>query len=145
MDEFIIWDDGIHTFEEAMADKAPSGGFVPYDYTIKCDGYLKGALNGEYPSFKDIGLKDINGKSIYANSSIVEFTIREDGIKLPVNGYFKFDPIFLRYYIRIIEDKGVGNRYYLGLQVVPWDKYCDYIRDIKIIDTIQENKLGLIK
>ena len=39
MDEFIIWDDGIHTFAEAMEDKVPSGGFVPYDYIIKCDGY----------------------------------------------------------------------------------------------------------
>lgn len=144
MNEFIVWD---KENSEFIDENKPWWvlGFYPNGDVYNQEEHKRYSKDERYVLLKDIGITDIDNKKIYADSSIVEFTIREDGIKLPVIGYFKFDPIFLRYYIRIIEDKGVENRYYLGLQVVPWDKYCDYIRDIKIIDTIQENKLGLIK
>ena len=137
MNEFIIWDDGILTFAEAMEDKTPSGGFVPFDYIIKCDGYLKGALYGKYPSFKYIGLKDINNKKIYADSSIIEFTYidlkTKENVKL--QGYFTWNDEDLRYEIDVLNHSlYICLNYRVNLVVV-----------IKIIDTIQENKLGLIK
>lgn len=133
MDEFIIWDDGIHTFAEAMEDKVPSGGFVPYDYIIKCDGYLKGALNGEYPSFKNIGLKDINGKSIYTDSSICKVNYFSSSDWISDYCYFSFDTENLRYIVHLINEK----------EIVDYES--SYFDCFEIIDTIQENKLGLIK
>jgi len=99
----------------------------------------------EVEFFSYFGLNDTSGNKIYADSSIIEFNIRNVGKQLPVIGYFKFDPILMRYYIRIVKDIGVEDRYYLGLQTIPFSVYSDFISNIKIIDTIQENKLGLVK
>ena len=88
---------------------------------------------------KDIGLKDINGKSIYADSSIVEIEIDED---------------FSNEHFTSIEAHkfiGIVRFDYLGARIEDLDDgttiWFSEIEDneIKIIDTIQENKLGLIK
>lgn len=80
----------------------------------------------------DIGLKDINGKSIYADSSIVEFD----------------------YYIKEQFFKGIGyityNKNLCCYCICTFNKLLTTIAEteflnFKIIDTIQENKLGLIK
>lgn len=87
-----------------------------------------------------IGLKDINGKNIYANCSIVEFIFYEGFKNNPHNkralvGHFKL----------ISRNPGYG------IQVLNDDITCGFdfddrmVDSIKIIDTIQENKLGLIK
>ena len=83
----------------------------------------------------DIGLKDINGKSIYADSSIVEWHHSQDNI---YNGYFKWNQKELCYEVIIID----SDDNYNGIEL----KFF-YLRmnNLKIIDTIQENKLGLIK
>ena len=83
--------------------------------------------------FKDIGLKDINEKSIYADSSIVEF--KNSQLWNKYNGIFFYNKEKLCYQIKIIGS--IRNN-----EIIPYDKYCS---DFKIIDTIQENKLGLIK
>lgn len=82
---------------------------------------------------KDIGLKDINGKGICADCSIVEFNNSQLWNKYI--GIFFYNKDKLCYQIKIID----GNR---KDEIIPYDKYCS---DFKIIDTIQENKLGLIK
>jgi len=82
--------------------------------------------------FYDIGLKDINGKSIYADCSIVEFNNSQLWNKHI--GIFFYNKDKLCYQIKIIN----GNR---NNEIIPYDRYCS---DFKIIDTIQENKLGLI-
>lgn len=81
----------------------------------------------------DIGLKDINGKNIYADSSIVEF--KNSQLWNKYNGIFFYNKEKLCYQIKIID--GIRNN-----EIIPYDRYCS---DFKIIDTIQENKLGLIK
>ena len=80
----------------------------------------------------DIGLKDINGKSIYADSSIVEFK----NIGSNYNGYFTFDIVKLCYKVIVLDIKSVRKEFIFN---------SNNIENIKIIDTIQENKLGLIK
>ena len=80
----------------------------------------------------DTGLKDINGKSIYADSSIVEFK----NIGSNYNGYFTFDIVKLCYKIIVLDIKSVRKEFIFN---------SNNIENIKIIDTIQQNKLGLIK
>ena len=77
----------------------------------------------------DIGLKDINGKSIYADSSIVEFEHKDKKLQ----GFFRYSKMRLSY---VIEDlyNDMGEMVYDGSQ-----------NNFKTIDTIQENKLGLMK
>ena len=76
-----------------------------------------------------VGLKDINGKSIYADSSIVEFEHKDKKLQ----GFFRYSKMRLSY---VIEDlyNDMGEMVYDGSQ-----------NNFKTIDTIQENKLGLIK
>lgn len=88
-----------------------------------------------------IRLKDINGKSIYADSSIVEFTywFREDLQDKRVDekrmkGYFHYDNNTLSYLFHNLLD---NSNYFYGRM--------NFKENLKIIDTIQENKLGLIK
>ena len=85
-----------------------------------------------------IGLKDINNKKIYTDSSIVEF--KHKTLVDKVIGYFTFaNDEYLRYEIKILRiNPSVKNK----------DNFVfakSLFSDIKIIDTIQENKLGLIK
>ena len=80
----------------------------------------------------DTGLKDINGKSIYADSSIVEFK----NIGSNYTGYFTFDLVKLCYKIIVLDIKSVRKEFIFN---------SNNIENIKIIDTIQQNKLGLIK
>ena len=86
-----------------------------------------------------IGLDDINNNKIYEDSSIVEFKVnlRDDehyGSYI-LNGIFKYDKKLCCYIIECIR----------------FDRIFIYaisfknISNIKIIDTLQENKLGLIK
>ena len=83
----------------------------------------------------DIGLKDINGKSIYANSSIVEWCHPQGNI---YNGYFKWNQKELCYEVITID----SNDNYNGIKL---KFFYLQMNNLKIIDTIQENKLGLIK
>ena len=80
----------------------------------------------------DIGLKDINEKSIYADCSIVEFK----NIGSNYTGYFTFDLVKLCYKIIVLDIKSVRKKFIFN---------SNNIENIKIIDTIQQNKLGLIK
>ncbi len=92
----------------------------------------------EFKLEKDyIGKKDINDKKIYSDCSIVEFEVIKGVI---IKGFFYFDTDDLSYSIKVIsDDTGIitkKEQYNLSYQK-------DFI--FKIIDTIQENKLGLIK
>ena len=93
---------------------------------------------------KDIGLKDINGKSIYADSSILEFVLTNQRVSFKVFGVFKFHKQNFSYFIEVLKCDDV-DCYGLGINNIPYGLYREIISDIKIIDTIQENKLGLIK
>ena len=86
--------------------------------------------------FQGIGIKDINNKSIYADSSIVEFEHYTQTYIVT----FHFDLSELKYFTKVLatSDKGVVIGYEREYSVI---NECDF----KIIDTLQENKLGLIK
>ena len=86
----------------------------------------------QYEVFSFIGLKDINGKNIYANSSIVEFTASGSHGYTQIKGYFHFLKEDLKYIIKTFTH---GS----------FDFNKKLYKNFKVIDSIQENKLGLIK
>jgi len=137
--------------------------FIVWDKTLKCfhlDGRVKlenGTLKPigkDYTIHNNIGLKDINGKNIYADSSIIEFQLKDDVIfadftgakptiwnEIKMIGYFVFNNEYLRYEIDIIDwgkNKTKSNFVCLYYNLATMSQF-------KIIDTIQENKLGLNK
>lgn len=91
-----------------------------------------------YDSFDYIGLNDINNNKIYADCSIVEFDFLIDGngfttfVWKKYKGYFYFCENTLSYKIKTFDNKKAS-----------YSKRS--VKNLKIIDTIQENKLGLIK
>lgn len=82
---------------------------------------------------KDIGLKDINGKSIYIDSSICKVNYFSSSDWISDYCYFSFDTENLRSIVHLINEK----------EIVDYES--SYFDCFEIIDTIQENKLGLIK
>lgn len=144
MNEFILWDNTLKTFldkdfeqnEKIKNDSTYLFEGDDYYPICKMDFIFNDVLN-EYKdrliAFYNIGLKDINGKNIYADSSIFEF--KNSQLWNKYNGIFFYNKERLCYQIRIID--GIRNN-----EIIPYDRYC---YDFKIIDTIQENKLGLIK
>lgn len=135
MQEFIVWDDIKREFTNNVTC------FMSFneDGTINSyNGF------GETKYFQYIGKKDTEGNKIYADSSIVEFIYQ--GEQIPVHGarvhhtislvgFFTYDNEEARYEVDIL-----NNSEYVCLN---FDSLK--FKDIKIIDTIQENKLGLIK
>lgn len=118
MNEFLIWDMEINK----PVVVATIEDYIDVNFKDRCK------------AFRDIGLKDINGKSIYADSSIIEFfDHKQDYFK----GYFTFNIKKLAYEIIIF---GLNEDF---IDIITYCK--DDITNLKIIDTIQENKLGLIK
>ncbi len=126
MNEFIVWDDKYKIFIK--------------DITIEqlaISEPLKNKMHlANWSIFNYIGLKDIEDDKIYADSSIVEF----EHFTQTYIVTFHFDLSELKYFTRVLStsDKGVEIGYEREYSVI---KECDF----KIIDTIQENKLGLIK
>lgn len=123
-DQYIVFDDIRKEFTKDVTS------FLSFNRngTINCfNGF------GDTKYFKDIGLKDINGKSIYADSSIVEFEYK--ALQTKVKGYFKYSNITLGYHLHLLEGF-IGRAFRFDYE---------YMYNFKIIDTIQENKLGLIK
>ena len=86
-----------------------------------------------------IGLKDRNGKNIYADCSIVEldYSVGLWQYKKAI-GVFFWDNERLKYRLNIIEKNNAYGK-------VIWNFEPRENKNFKIIDTIQENKLGLIK
>lgn len=139
MNEFIVWDEDSKEFidENYPFYLAPTG--------LLCIRQNNGQMiydnNMEY--FYSIGKKDISDKKIYADSSIFEFDVINCGLSLKTIGYFKYDNYSQCMQIHILKDIGDDGRI-LGLKIINYIIYIDEIVNIKIIDTIQENKLGLI-
>lgn len=142
MNEFIIWDERYRVFRKLLKIDFELGLYFCIDTVVP---FEKGKL------VKNIGLKDINGKSIYADCSIVEFEHKytqrckkENGIYTLENfhtqkteilqGYFVWNNDELKYEINIL-----NHDFFICLD------FINSMKNFKIIDTIQENKLGLIK
>ena len=120
MNEFIIWD---------MIINKPV-------VVATIEDYISVNFKDRCKSFIDIRLKDINGKNIYADNSIVEFDKYSCGHSEQLKGFFReSSPMIFQI---VILDNDIWN-------VLYWHEFRHSIKNIKIIDTIQENKLGLIK
>jgi len=132
MNKFIVWDEDEEKFipfKDVEFSKDAGDDFLIVHKDIG-GGIRSGRI---FDTFDYIGKKDINDKKIYADSSIVEF--EWDGKYL---GYFSFDKEELRYKIEILEHPKK-----MMFRTFDFDQYS--ITNLKIIDTIQENKLGLMK
>lgn len=84
-----------------------------------------------YDSFNYIGLNDINNNKIYADCSICKVNYFSSSDWISDYCYFSFDTENLRYTVCLINEK----------EIVDFE--ASYFDCFEIIDTIQENKLGL--
>jgi hypothetical protein len=84
----------------------------------------------------DVGITDIYGVNIYLESSIFEF------YKCSLDGHKEKIEAFLRESSPMIFQIVVLNNNIWN--ILYWHEFRHSIENIRIIDTIQENKLGLI-
>lgn len=130
MNKFIVWDND----EKIFIDEARC---ILADGTLfKNKKDFANEISDDLSIFFSFGLKDINWKNIYADSSICEISIkhRTNGNRISV-GYFVFNLEYLRYEAIFIDGYMKGKKEF----------YNGFMYRFEIIDTIQENKLGLIK
>ena len=133
MNEFIVWDDTRKKFVDLREVYYDSFGNIE-EIVLSCENEPTTSV---LTFHDDIGIKDINNKKIYADCSIVEFKhINTYGCSSTRQGYFTFDNDLCCYIIKCINE---------DLILIYACSVFSAITDIKIIDTIQENKLGLIK
>lgn len=133
MTEFIVWDKVLKYFMDDDLNISKDGELIRLNKWGESD-----CLDIDNLSVHNyIGKKDSNDNKIYADSSIVEFVFKDsktsENVKL--KGFFTWNDEDLRYEIDILNDSD-----YICLNY-----RIDLICNMKIIDTIQENKLGLIK
>jgi hypothetical protein len=134
MNEFTVWNKSRKEFiEEKYLNMYASSADGKYFFDCSDPYEYSDTLYSEnsYEIFNYIGLTDIDCKKIYVDCSIVEF-LESDG-SVYAKGYFVYDDKLLSYKVFDLDD----NVFY---------KYSDFIAfKTKVIDTIQENKLGFIK
>ena len=80
-----------------------------------------------------LGVKD----NFYVDSTIFEFKHLVNRIKIPLVGYFKWDKNEGRYIIIVLMNPDTTTYNYIYYDS---EKFSDF----KIIDTVQENKKGLV-
>jgi hypothetical protein len=125
MEEFVVWDNQKHIFlSEFQKSK------LRVDTIVKNE-MLKGLAR--YVFLEKLGLDDINNKPIIANCSIVTLNYFQSSDWIKDIGFFKWDNEMLRYEFHLSGEK----------EIVPFDP--SYFDCMEIVDTIQKNKLGLIK
>ena len=136
MNEFIVWDE-------------KNKGWIceTHNFFINSNGVLCSKKNNgdmflekDCKFFRPIGKTDINDKKIYPDCSIVEFGY-EVGTAKHI-AYFYFDTDYLEYKVRILSST-IYEKQTHRFKGQSWSFSLDMI-NLKIIDTIQENKLGLI-
>ena len=132
--EFIVWDKKSKEFMNTITDieivfqeSLVNGFTVIKNYPYDCE-----SLDADI--FQYIGKTDINNKKIYADCSVVEFSYINCDEEHIVKAYFTWDEEYLKYILDPIQG------YNSTIEYEPF-KFLN----MKIIDTIQENKLGLIK
>ena len=119
MNEVIVYDKVLKIFEK-IETKAGKSFFGTY------------LSNPDRYDIFDYLMDDTKGHKIYADSSIIEFKWGQH--KINIQGYFTFNKEFLEYEIIMLNAQ--------KQQSMSYNPYT--CMDFKVIDTIQENKLGLI-
>ncbi len=133
MNEFILWDKERFRYCNTTKSTEQIGDFIYWETIRLNPNYLKSCANGQYPTFEYIKKDDIEGNKIYADCSIVEFdykTISHSEKRICI---FTYDDYTSRYWLRYAGDVGT------------FEFDTERCKNIKIIDTVQENKLKLIK
>ncbi len=152
--DFIVYDKEISIFlkkdsDFQKLDNNDYGNFYEMDewYPVSNASVLFNILdidNDRFSVHNYIGKTDINDKKIYADSSIIEFEKhvciyadltgkKESKYQIDkYKGYFTFNEHTLRYNIKILTNSDNN---------VTWEYKNGQHRNLKIIDTIQENKL----
>lgn len=135
MNDFIVWDVDNNKFldnelfeNQIFRDTKGNVCWFSYKGINKVDNYK---------AFDYIEKNDIEGNKIYANSSIVGFELdwTSRNISREQKGYFSYNPDYACYdWVDLTNNRIVR----LGV-------HFNHLKNIKIIDTIQQNKLGLIK
>ena len=126
MNEFIVWDLKSESFRQIIKID-----FINMYFQLESmssDDY-KVNLN-DLTTHTFIGKTDTQGNKIYADSSIVEFEHKNHSSynTFKLKGVFKFNMKELRYFIECFTGHKISY---------------DSKQKFKIIDTLQENKLGL--
>jgi len=139
MNEFTIWDKKDRIFiskEDASFIECGSYSSIITDIIDK--------NTDRYQLFKGIGIKDINNRSIYAESSILEFANMKNNKKY--YAFLKFDVYWQRMFFWFVQDCNDNKAFgYAGKKLDRVEYTPDIMHKLKVIDTVQENKLGLIK
>lgn len=137
MNEFIVWDRRKKEWLKDNCVLTKEGSLLKFPSLKMLDSV-------QFEVIRPIGKRDINGNKIYADSSIIEFeypkykvgTTIQDGYNTYI-GHFKFNDNTLSYMVYTKNADDSGYRWHFA-------DIFSQIKNIKIIDTIQENKLGLI-
>ena len=141
-----IWSKSINRFLDPIKDDEVAISNTGDIYVISHNSSVISGYDVEvdhddtYLFFDNTRLKDINSKSIYSESSIFEFEAIVNGFRQQptthvLKGSFEFNLDDLRYEINIYNSPLFKCLWYDS----------QYMSNFKIVDTIQENKLGLIK
>lgn len=84
MNEFIVWDKDEKCFYEVDTLIGTINGYkiakvrpLPENCDSECYTVFSWEYSDSDEMFRDIGLKDINNNKIYANSSIIEFELKD--------------------------------------------------------------------
>lgn len=135
MNKFVVWDKKNKRFLDGDEFAIDDNGKV---YNWDSDSYLK-PFKQNMELLNYIGKNDISNNKIYADCSIVEFELIINPVCRTVvlnrKGVFKYDKDLCAYIIECIDED----------RILIFSTSFKHIKNIKIIDTIQENKLGLIK
>lgn len=128
MNEFIAWNNGTNGFRPMVDGAFISGGKINPCYNHEIFAY--------------IGKTDIEGNKIYAESSIVQVKITYDyGETFDIlKGWFRWNSEGLNYelIVPVNHNNNLNPREKYNYSKLHY-KMCG----LKIIDTLQENKLGL--
>lgn len=136
MKDFIVWDKIHNKFLniDFIQGIVFDNGKLHYIATNrKPKGLHSDLFNEEVEFLYDIGLKDSGGNVIYPDSSICKVNYFSSSDWISDYCYFSFDTENFRYVVHLINEK----------EIVDYE--ASYFDCLEIIDTIQENKLGLIK
>lgn len=123
-------------YEVELIDFNFGNGLIGFDL-VDDDGNIFYSNSGEGDICKFIGINDIDGKKIYADSSIFEFEFNN----YKYYGFISYCNNTLTYSINFLayNDKThFRSSRILSGNTASFDNF-------KVVDTIQENKLGLIK
>lgn len=138
MNEFIVWDNKRKQF---MGDGEVIISNYGENKIQACPNSMEYINDSTHNYYEDsrwtfhqyISLKDINNNKIYADCSICKVNYFSSSDWISDYCYFSFDTENLRYTVCLINEK----------EIVDFE--ASYFDCFEIIDTIQENKLRLIK